>query len=218
MYYTLLLNLRKYKSISDTLLFFFIITCFFTLSQSHHQFDIWSNLSFLFFALIFCTLLSLDKIFKHDHSNGRLDIIIMMGSTAIISYIYQQIVAHIIIYALPAIICYVALGIIISIKINLLLFSAFTSFIATVGLIFLGSIGASLQINTNTSQMLKSIIILPLSLPLWIFALGASDNYIHNQHNMNSYLVPLAFLIALTTILVIISPIICSVALRYINE
>lgn len=214
MYYDLLNLWRKPSSISEALFFFLIITIIFVLSQLHQNTLIWFNLSFLWLNIMFATLLGLNTIFKQDKINGTIDTILLYPTVILFVYIYKKIIAHYLIKIVPLLLIYLPISLILNIPFNIAFFSLIIFAISSLGLLFLSTINAALISNNSNSNFLQFIIILPLTVPLWLFAFGAIENFMLNKDTS----IALAFLIALSTLFIIIGPIFCSFILRYLND
>lgn len=214
MYYILLNYWRKPSAISEALLFFLIVALLFGLCQLHQSFSLWLNLNFLWLNLMFSILFGINNLFKQDKLNGVIDTILLYSKTTLLIYIYKRITSHFIAKILPVLLAYIPIGLLLGVSFNVLSFSLIIFTIASIGLLYLASISVSLYLDNFSTNFLQFIIILPLSVPLWLFAFGAIESFMQHQFN----LVTIAFLIALSTLFVIIAPIFCCFILLYLND
>ena len=117
-------------------------------------------------------LLSLNTLFHYDFDNGVLEqMIISHHSLSLI--LLAKTIAHWILSGLPIIILSPFLGMALFINSESIIILILTLIIATPCLSLIGSIGASLVVGIKNSGMLLSLLILPLYIPILIFATSA---------------------------------------------
>ena len=120
-------------------------------------------------------LLSLNTLFHYDFDNGVLEqMIISHHSLSLI--LLAKTIAHWILSGLPIIILSPFLGIALFLNSESIIILILTLIIATPCLSLIGSIGASLVVGIKNSGMLLSLLILPLYIPILIFATSAISN------------------------------------------
>ena len=120
-------------------------------------------------------LLSLNTLFHYDFDNGVLEqMIISHHSLSLI--LLAKTIAHWILSGLPIIILSPFLGMALFLNSESIIILILTLIIATPCLSLIGSIGASLVVGIKNSGMLLSLLILPLYIPILIFATSAISN------------------------------------------
>jgi heme exporter protein B len=117
-------------------------------------------------------LLSLNTLFHYDFDNGVLEqMIISHHSLPLI--LLAKTLAHWLLSGLPMIILSPFLGMTLFLNSESIYILILTLIIATPCLSLIGSIGASLVVGIKNSGMLLSLLILPLYIPILIFATSA---------------------------------------------
>ena len=117
-------------------------------------------------------LLSLNSLFHYDHDSGVLEqMVISHHSLPLI--LLAKTSAHWILSGLPIIVLSPFLGMALFINTEGIYILILTLIIATPCLSLIGSIGASLVVGIKNSGMLLSLLILPLYIPILIFATSA---------------------------------------------
>ena len=120
-------------------------------------------------------LLSLNTLFHYDFDNGVLEqMIISHHSLSLI--LLAKTTAHWMLSGLPIIILSPFLGMALFLNSQSIIILILTLIIATPCLSLIGSIGASLVVGIKNSGMLLSLLILPLYIPILIFATSAISN------------------------------------------
>jgi heme exporter protein B len=117
-------------------------------------------------------LLSLNSLFHYDYDSGILEqMVISHHSLPLI--LLAKTLAHWMLSGLPIIILSPFLGMALFINTEGIYILVLTLIIATPCLSLIGSIGASLVVGIKNSGMLLSLLILPLYIPILIFATSA---------------------------------------------
>ena len=117
-------------------------------------------------------LLSLNSLFHYDYDNGVLEqMVISHHSLPLI--LLAKTLAHWILSGLPIIVLSPFLGMALFINTEGIYILILTLIIATPCLSLIGAIGASLVVGIKNSGMLLSLLVLPLYIPILIFATSA---------------------------------------------
>ena len=154
-------------------------------------------------------LLSLNTLFHYDFDNGVLEqMIISHHSLSLI--LLAKTIAHWILSGLPIIILSPFLGMALFLNSESIIILILTLIIATPCLSLIGSIGASLVVGIKNSGMLLSLLILPLYIPILIFATSAISNAQSNLA-IDSQLYFLGFFLVTS---LIITPFLSALSLR----
>ena len=116
--------------------------------------------------------LSLNALFHHDFENGVLEqMVISHHSLPLL--ILSKITAHWILTGIPIILLSPLLGLFLFLDGDGIWILMITLLLATPSLSLIGAIGASLIVGIKNSGMLLSLLILPLYIPILIFASSA---------------------------------------------
>ena len=204
------IGIRNPSNVLNPLLFFVISVSLFPFAISPEATTLAQIAAGIIWVVsMLAVLLSLNALFHHDFENGVLEqMVISHHSLPLL--ILSKIAAHWILTGIPIILLSPLLGLFLfldgtSIKILML-----SLLLATPSLSLIGAIGASLIVGIKNSGMLLSLLILPLYIPILIFASSAVS-----QAQFN--LAPTAQLYFLATILVsslMLSPFISSISLK----
>lgn len=165
--------IRNASSVLNPLLFFVISISLFPLAISPEAATL-SQIAagIIWVASMLAVLLSLNTLFHNDFENGVLE---QMAAShhSLPLLILSKIFAHWLLTGVPIILLSPLLGTVLfldneSIKIMML-----TLLLATPSLSLIGAMGASLIVSIKNSGMLLSLLILPLYIPILIFASSA---------------------------------------------
>ena len=154
-------------------------------------------------------LLSLNTLFHYDYDSGILEqMVISHHSLPLI--LLAKTLAHWMLSGLPIIILSPFLGMALFINTEGIYILVLTLIIATPCLSLIGSIGASLVVGIKNSGMLLSLLILPLFIPILIFATSAVSQ---SQSNLpiDGQLYFLGFILILS---LLITPFLSAVSLK----
>ncbi len=154
-------------------------------------------------------LLSLNMIFYQDYDNGILEQILMSKHSSIL-LILTKIISHWLITGLPLILISPILALLLFLDTESIKILFITLLLATPSLSLIGAIGSALTVHIKNSGMLIALIVLPLYIPILIFAISAINN---NANNLNIYgqLYFLGFILSLSLFIV---PFITKLALK----
>jgi heme exporter protein B len=171
----LTIALRHRDDIFNPLLFFIIVVTLFPLGIGPEA-NILSRIApgIIWVAALLATLLSLDRLFKSDYNDGSLEQLLLSPQPVFI-WVLAKITAHWLITGLPLI--FIAPLLAVLLHLNEASYSAlfFTLLIGTPVLSFIGAIGAALTVGIKKGGVLISLIVLPLYIPVLIFATSAID-------------------------------------------
>ncbi len=169
----LLLAWRNPSKVVNALLFFLLVLIMFPFGVGYGP----NQLSAIAPGVVWVTvllslLLSLDTLFKDDAEHGYIDLM-LCSPTPLVFLIYAKLLAHWLTSALPIIILAPLLSLFYSLPDSALLALIITLLLGTPTLVCIGAIGAALTVNLKQSQILLALIILPLYIPIVIFAASA---------------------------------------------
>ena len=165
--------LRNPSSFLNPLMFFVISISLFPIAISPEAQTLSSIAPGIIWVItMLSVLLSLNSLFHYDYDSGVLEqIVISHHSLPLI--LLAKTLAHWMLSGLPIIILSPFLGMALFINTEGIYILVLTLIIATPCLSLIGSIGASLVVGIKNSGMLLSLLILPLFIPILIFATSA---------------------------------------------
>ncbi|MDC0491860.1 heme exporter protein CcmB [Candidatus Pseudothioglobus singularis] len=165
--------LRNPSSFLNPLMFFVISISLFPIAISPEAQTLSSIAPGIIWVItMLSVLLSLNSLFHYDYDSGVLEqMVISHHSLPLI--LLAKTLAHWMLSGLPIIILSPFLGMSLFINTEGIYILILTLIIATPCLSLIGSIGASLVVGIKNSGMLLSLLILPLYIPILIFATSA---------------------------------------------
>ncbi len=178
---------RNPSSFLNPLMFFVISISLFPIAISPEAQTLSSMAPGIIWVItMLSVLLSLNSLFHYDYDNGVLEqMVISHHSLPLI--LLAKTLAHWTLSGLPIIILSPFLGMALFINSEGIYILVLTLFIATPCLSLIGSIGASLVVGIKNSGMLLSLLILPLYIPILIFATSAVSQSQSNLPNKPIY-------------------------------
>src|SRR5580692_8780123 len=208
------LSFRRPDQLLQPLVFFLIVTTLFPLGLSV-QLSLLRDMApgVLWVAALLSSLLSLDALFKSDADDGTLEQLALSGQGLTV-IIVAKTLAHWLVsgaaLVLASPLVATALGIPTAAFATMLASLA----LGTLTLSWLGAIGAGLTVGLKRGNVLLSLIVLPLAMPLLIFGAGATDRAISGTSPAGA----LYFLGSLCVLTATLAPFAVSAALRITLE
>jgi len=123
-------------------------------------------------AALLASLLSLDRMFETDFEDGSLDLL-AIGSLPLSVMVLVKALAHWVSTALPLILLAPVLAMTMQLDGGAYAALLASLMIGTPALSFIGAVGAALTTGLRRAGVLLSLIVLPLYVPVLIFATGA---------------------------------------------
>ena len=171
----LLLAVRHRGEMINPLLFFVLVTSLFPLG-------IGANPSLLqavgpgviWVAALLAALLSLDNIFRSDFEDGTLEQF-LLSSHPVSVLVLAKVLAHWLITGLPLLVVSPLLGVLFGLPAAGIKTLLITLLLGTPVLSLLGAVGVALTVGLRKGGMILSLLVLPLYVPLLIFAASAVD-------------------------------------------
>src|SRR3954463_13953503 len=157
------------------------------------------------------SLLTLDRLFAADHDDGSLDLIVM-SRTPLELVCAAKATAHWLFAALPLIVATPLLGLLLNLDATATFAVALTLLAGTPALTFTGMIGAALAVTLHRGGLLLAVVVLPLSIPVLIFGVAASDAAISGPLSFGT---PFSILCALSLTSFVIGPFAAAASLRH---
>jgi heme exporter protein B len=165
----------------------------------------------LWLGALLASLLALDRIFAMDHEDGSLDLI-LMSRPPLELVVAAKALAHWTTTGLPLVIASPVLGLFLNLEPAALAATALTLLIGTPALTFIGVIGAALAAALRRGGLLLPILVLPLTIPVLIFGVAATNAAIDGPVPFET---PFLILCALTLMSAVVGPFAAAVTLRH---
>ncbi|MGN6309525.1 MAG: heme exporter protein CcmB [Xanthobacteraceae bacterium] len=165
----------------------------------------------LWLGALLASLLTLDRLFAADHDDGSLDLL-TMSRTPLELVCLTKAVAHWLVAGLPLIIATPILGLLLNLDGDATLAVALTLLAGTPALTFTGMIGAALAVTLRRGGLLLAVLVLPLSIPVLIFGVAASNAAVLEPAGFDA---PLSILCALSLAGLVIGPLAAAASLRH---
>ncbi|MBY7666310.1 heme exporter protein CcmB [Vibrio sp. 1151_11] len=171
----LLIAFRRQADIFNPLWFFIIVITLFPLSIGPEP-ALLARIAagIVWVAALLSALLSLERLFRDDFQDGSLEQMMLLPVPLPIVVI-SKVVAHWLLTGLPLILISPLLAVLLSLDFNTWLAVVLTLFIGTPTLSFIGAIGVALTVGLQKGGVLLSLLVLPLYIPILIFATSAID-------------------------------------------
>jgi heme exporter protein B len=158
---------------------------------------------------LLATLLSLDLLFKSDYEDGSLEQMLLVPQPLML-LVLAKVLVHWLVAGLPLALMAPLLGLMLGLPEGGYQPLIISLLLGTPVLSLLGSIGAGLTVGLRKGGMLMPLLILPLYIPVLIFAASAVQSGVDG----NSYSGHLAFIGAYLALAVVFAPLAASAALR----
>jgi len=169
----LLLAVRGRGEIANPLLFFVIVVSLFPMGVSPER-DTLRLLApgVIWVAALLSTLLSLDNMFRSDFEDGALEQM-LVSPRPLVVLVLAKIMAHWLVTGLPLILISPLLAMLLALPTQALPILLVTLALGTPILSLIGSIGVALTVGLRRGGALLSLLVLPLYIPVLIFAANA---------------------------------------------
>lgn len=123
---------------------------------------------------LLATMLSLDRLFQSDYEDGSADLLILAPAPLEL-VVLAKVIAHWMLTGLPLILTAPVLAALMNMPGPGYPVMILSMFLATPTLSLIGSVGAALALGARRGGVLISLLVLPLYIPVLIFAVGAVD-------------------------------------------
>jgi heme exporter protein B len=167
----------------------------------------------LWTAALLSSLLSLESLFKGDADDGTLEQLVLSGHSLTVIVIAKT-AAHWLLSGAALVLASPLVAIALGIPVAAFGTMFASLVLGTMTLSWLGSIGAALTVGLKRGNVLLSLIVLPLAMPMLIFGAGATDRAISGTSPAGA----LYFLGSLCLFTCTLAPFAASAALRITLE
>ncbi|ALS32230.1 MULTISPECIES: heme exporter protein CcmB [Pseudoalteromonas] len=204
------LAFRQRAEIINPILFFLIVISLFPLAIGPEP-GLLARMApgIIWVAALLSTMLGLDKLFRDDYNDGSLEQLIA-SSYPLSLTVLAKVAAHWVITGLPLVLMTPLFALLLNLDNTALMATLLTLLLGTPLLSFIGAIGAGLTVGLQKGGILMSLLVLPLYIPVLIFATSAIDTSTMSL----DYSGQLAILGAMLVIAIISAPIAISSALK----
>jgi heme exporter protein B len=165
----------------------------------------------LWIGALLASLLALDRLFAADHDDGSLDLI-LMGRVPLEFAVATKALAHWLTTGLPLVVVTPVLGLFLNLEPAATGAAMLTLLAGTPALTLIGLIGAALAVALRRGGLLLPVLVLPLTVPVLIFGVAASNAVIVGPVPFGT---PFTLLCALTLMSLVIGPFAAAATLRH---
>lgn len=165
----------------------------------------------LWLGALLASLLTLDRLFTADHDDGSLDLIAMSRTPLELACLAKAL-AHWLVAGVPLIVATPVLGLLLNLDGDATAAVALTLLAGTPALTFTGMIGAALAVTLHRGGLLLAVLVLPLSIPVLIFGVSASNAAVSGPSTFGA---PFSILCALSLAGLVIGPLAAAASLRH---
>jgi heme exporter protein B len=164
---------RHPSDLVNPLIFFVVVVSLFPLAVSPES-DFLREIApgVLWVSALLATLLSLDMLFQSDFQDGTLEQMVL-SPQPLYSSILAKVMTHWLLSGLPLTLLSPLLALMLFLPANGTQALMLTLLLGTPVLSFIGAIGSALTVGLRKTGLLLSLLVLPLYIPVLIFASGA---------------------------------------------
>ncbi|MGF1688915.1 heme exporter protein CcmB [Photobacterium japonica] len=169
----LLIAFRRQADVFNPLWFFIIVITLFPLGIGPEP-NLLARIApgIVWVAALLAALLSMERLFRDDFVDGSLEQMLLMP-TPLAMLAFAKMMAHWLLTGVPLLLISPLLAILLSLDWATWKAVVLTLLIGTPTLSFLGAIGVALTVGLRKGGVLLSLLILPLYIPVLIFATSA---------------------------------------------
>ena len=125
-------------------------------------------------AALLSTMLSLDRLFQHDYEDGSLELM-LLSPVPIELLVLAKVAAHWLLTGLPLIVASPLLAVFMNMPAEGYGVLLLSMLLGTPVSSFIGAVGGALTLGARRGDVLVSLLVLPLYIPLLIFGVSAID-------------------------------------------
>lgn len=172
----LTLAFRHRSELANPPLFFLIVISLFPMGVSPET-ELLRTLApgVIWVAALLATMLSLESMFRSDFEDGALEQMLVCPRPLTV-LVLAKVLAHWLVTGLPLLLLAPLLGVLMSLPVNAVGVLMLTLLLGTPVLSFVGAIGVALTVGLQRGGAFLSLLVLPLYIPVLIFAANAVDS------------------------------------------
>ncbi|MGH8630900.1 MAG: heme exporter protein CcmB [Burkholderiales bacterium] len=172
----LLLGLRHRSELANPLIFYVIVVSLFPFALGNDPVHLrLSSTAIIWVCALLASTLSMDRIFDSDFGDGSLEQFVL-SEHPLTLLVSAKIAAHWLLHGVPLIIAALALALLYRMDAAALPALFLTLLLGTPVLSLIGAVMSALTVGLRNSGILLALLILPLYVPVLIFAVGAVSN------------------------------------------
>ena len=172
----LLIAFRRRSEIIHPLIFFVMVVSLFPLAIGDDKVLLAKIApAIIWVTALLATMLSLDNLFRSDFEDGSLEQMVLL-KTPLSVLVTAKVAAHWVITGLPLILITPLLAVLLYLPTETISMLMFTLFLGTPTLSLIGAVGIALTVGLRQGGVILSLLILPLYIPVLIFATLALQN------------------------------------------
>ncbi|MFA9460129.1 heme exporter protein CcmB [Thiohalorhabdus methylotrophus] len=206
----LTLALRHRSELANPLMFFIVVVTLFPLALGPEK-DILMRVApgIIWVAALLAATLSMDGMFRSDFEDGSLEQMLLSPHPPAL-LVVAKVLAHWLVTGLPLILISPLLALFLHLPMQALPVLLATLALGTPVLSMVGAIGVALTVGLRRGGLLLTLLVIPLYIPVLIFAAGAVDNAAAQLPVAGQ----LYFLAALLVLALTLAPLATAAALR----
>ena len=172
----LLIAFRRRSEIIHPLIFFVMVVSLFPLAIGDDKILLAKIApAIIWVTALLATMLSLDNLFRSDFEDGSLEQMVLL-KTPLSVLVTAKVTAHWVITGLPLILITPLLAVLLYLPGDTISMLMFTLLLGTPTLSLIGAVGIALTVGLRQGGVILSLLILPLYIPVLIFATLALQN------------------------------------------
>lgn len=168
----------------------------------------------LWIGVLLASLLGLERLFSADREDGSLDLYIASGEPLVL-LVLGRAVGHWLATGLPIVVAAPVLGLMLNLSPVALGAVTLTLLAGSPALTFVGAVGAALTAGLQRGGMLIAVLVLPLSVPVLIFGVMATNGAVYDP---DPFTAPFLILCAFSLGSAVLAPPAGALALRVAME
>lgn len=171
----LLIAFRRQSDVFNPLWFFIIVIILFPLGIGPKS-DLLIKIApgIIWVAALLAVVFSLERLFKDDFFDGSLEQMLLMPEPLSV-LVFAKVMAHWLLTGFPLLIISPILAVLLGLNWDTYQVVFLTLLLGTPTLNFIGAIGVALTVGLKKGGVLLSLLVLPLFIPVLIFATSAID-------------------------------------------
>lgn len=171
----LILAIRRRAELANPLFFFILVVTLFPLGIGAQPKLLQAMApGIIWVSALLAAMLSLDSLFRSDFDDGSLEQM-LLSSHPVSVLVLGKIVAHWLVTGLPLLLVAPLLAVFLGLPENALSVLMLTLLLGTPVLSLIGAIGVALTVGLRRGGMILSLLVLPLYVPVLIFASNAVE-------------------------------------------
>lgn len=193
--------LRRRSDVIHPLLFLFMVISLFPVAIGPGP-DILARIApgVIWVAALLASLLGLERLFRDDYQDGTLEQLVLLPCPLPLA-VLAKILVHWLLTGLPLVLIAPLLALLLNLPLNALPVLLITLLLGTPVLSAVGAVGAALTVSLQRGGAVLSLLVLPLFIPLLIFATAAVESAVFGAPVLGQLLLLASFSILTLTLM-----------------